>query len=65
LVATAHLMTLKVYEALSTGQPYQVDQQPELTAAKLKRLVRHHSRRLRHLNKWLQDHKKRCGQAQH
>jgi len=65
LVATAHLMTLKVYAALSTGQPYQVDQQPELTAAKLKRLVRHHSRRLRHLNKWLQDHKKRCGQAQH
>ncbi len=65
LVATAHLMTLKVFEALSTGQPYQVDQQPELTAAKLRRLVRHHTHRLRRLNKWLQGHKKRHAQAPH
>jgi transposase len=63
LVATAHLMTLKLHQVLSTGQPYQIDQNPERSAAKVTRLARHHSRRLRHLNKWLQDHKKRCAQA--
>jgi len=63
LVATAHLITLKLHEVLSTGEPYQVDQQPELTTAKLQRLARHHSRRLTHLHKWLQDHKKRCAQS--
>jgi transposase len=56
LVAVAHWMTLKVHEVLSTGQPYQLDSIPELTAAQATRLARHHSRRLKRLQKWLSPH---------
>jgi len=62
LIATAHLLTLRLYETLATGKPYAEDPQPELTAAKVQRLARHHSRRLRHLHRWLDEHKKRCVQ---
>lgn len=53
LVATAHWIVLQIHEVLSTGQPYQVDPDPKLTVAQANRLARHHSRRLRHLHKWL------------
>ncbi len=60
LVATAHLLTVKLYDVLFTGQPYVDAPQPQRTAAKVRRLVRHHSRRLRHLDHWLIAHKARC-----
>jgi transposase len=63
LVATAHWIVLRVYETLSTGQPYQADPQPHLTIAKAQRLARHHSRRLRHLQKWLRTPDSRNAQA--
>jgi transposase len=53
LVATAHWIVETIYTVLSTGQPYQADPHPELTVAQANRLARHHSRRLRHLHKWL------------
>lgn len=60
LVATAHLLTLQLHEALATGKPYVEDPRPELTAAKVNRLMRHHSRRLKHLHHWLAGHRQRC-----
>jgi len=62
LMATAHLLTLNLYEALATGKPYTEHPQAELTTAKAQRLVRHHSRRLKKLNGWLQAHQQRCAQ---
>jgi transposase len=63
LVATAHLLILKLHQALATGQPYAEDPQPALTQAQLRRLKRHHSRRLTKLNHWLESHKARCAPA--
>lgn len=63
LVAVAHWMVLKVHEVLSTGQPYRVDSHPNLTASQARRLARHHSRRLRHLNKWLANGRRRQAAA--
>ena len=60
LVATAHLLTLNLYDALASGKPYMEDPQKELTPAKTQRLVRHHSRRIKHLNHWLAGHQQRC-----
>ncbi len=60
LMATAHLLALQVYEVLTTSKPYVQDPNPQLTAAKAVRLMRHHSHRLKHLNHWLNDHKQRC-----
>jgi hypothetical protein len=61
-MATAHLLTLHLYEALSAGKPYAEQPPAELTTAKAQRLVRHHSRRLKKLNGWLQAHRQRCAQ---
>jgi transposase len=55
LVAVAHWIALQVHTVLSTGKPYQTDPDPDLTRAQALRLVRHHSRRLRHLHKWMKD----------
>jgi transposase len=63
LVATAHLLTLQLYEALATGKPYVDESQAELPAGTVKRLIRHHSRRLKKLKHWLNDHRQRCGQT--
>jgi transposase len=60
LIATAHLLTVKLYETLATGKPYAQDPEPQLTAAKAQRLVRHHTRRLKKLNRWLSGHRQRC-----
>jgi transposase len=59
LMATAHLLTVKLYEALATGKPYQEDPNPERTAAQCQRLLRHHSRRLKNLRHWLEGHRQR------
>lgn len=63
LVATAHLLTLQLYEALATGKPHVEQPQAEITLAKAGRLVRHHSRRLKKLSSWLQAHRQRCAQT--
>ena len=63
LVATAHLLTLQLYETLATGKPYVENPQAELPEAKAQRLVRHHSRRLKKLKHWLSNHRQRCGQT--
>jgi transposase len=63
LVATAHLITLQLYQTLATGKPYVEKAQAELPAGKVQRLVRHHSRRLKKLKHWLNDHRQRCGQT--
>ena len=55
LVAVAHWIALQIHTVLSTGKPYQADPDPDLTRAQALRLVRHHSRRLRHLHKWMKD----------
>jgi transposase len=60
LIATAHLLTLQLYQALATGNPYSENAQTELTATQAQRLVRHHSRRLKKLGCWLSAHRQRC-----
>ena len=63
LIATAHLLTVKLYQALATGKAYAADPQPELTETKAQRLVRHHTHRLKKLNRWLAGHRQRCVQT--
>jgi transposase len=53
LVAVAHWITLQIYEVLSSGKPYPSEQRPGLTPAQAVRLARHHTNRLRHLQRWL------------
>jgi transposase len=60
LIATAHLLTLQLYKALATGNPYTDNAQTELTTTQAQRLVRHHSRRLKKLGCWLSAHRQRC-----
>jgi len=52
IVAAAHSLALVVYQVLATAQPYQ-PRQPGFRPRELNRLRRHHSRRLRNLDKWL------------
>lgn len=63
LVGTAHLLTLQLFQTLATGKPYVENPQAELAPGKVQRLVRHHSRRLKKLKHWLNDHRQRCGQT--
>jgi transposase len=53
LVACAHFLILRVYEVLQTGVPYQ-SQPASIAAPMLKRLIRHHTRRLNRLHRWLE-----------
>jgi len=52
-VAVAHWVTLQIYEVLSSKKPYEGEQRPGLTPAQAVRLTRHHTNRLRHLQRWL------------
>jgi transposase len=54
IVATAHQLAMRVYEVLDTGTPYQ-RQGGTLTPLAVKRLVRHHRRRLNCLHRWLKN----------
>lgn len=63
LMATAHLLTLQLYQAMATGKPYAEKPQAELTPAHAQRLARHHSRRLKKLDHWLSAHRQRCAQT--
>jgi Transposase IS116/IS110/IS902 family len=52
IVASAHQLAIRIYEVLRDGEPYR---QPDdsLTPREVKRLVRHHTRRLNCLHHWL------------
>jgi transposase len=52
LVASAHALLIRVYTVLATGLPYQPPEKHRPPKA-LKRLVRHHTRRLTCLQSWL------------
>jgi transposase len=54
IVAAAHSLALVVYQVLATAQSYQ-PRQPGFKPRELNRLRRHHSRRLRKLDKWLEE----------
>ena len=53
LVALAHWIALQIHDVLRTGQPYA--EATRLTPGQAVRLARHHTRRLKHLRKWLAD----------
>jgi transposase len=52
LVATAHHLALQIYQVLGSSVPYQ-SRRGGLNPRAVKRLVRHHTRRLTCLHKWL------------
>jgi len=52
IVACAHWMAIRIYEVLDSGRPYQQTAQA-VAPRNIKRLVRHHSRRLNCLHRWL------------
>jgi len=54
IVAAARLLALQVYRVLGTQQPYQPSR-PEFQVRDLKRLRRHHSRRLKSIDRWLKN----------
>jgi transposase len=54
LVATAHLLAMRIYEVLSNSTPYQSPGWA-LPPRNLRRLVRHHTRRLNCLHRWLDE----------
>src|SRR4029077_8735609 len=56
LIATAHLLTLQLYKALATGNPYTENTQTELTTTQTERLVGHPSRRLIYTCSWTSGH---------
>ncbi len=55
IMAVAHALALRVHEVLSTGLPYHQARSVS-SQASVKRLIRHHSRRLQHLHGWLVEH---------
>jgi transposase len=60
IVASAHTLALRIYEVLEIGLPY-LPHGSNLTPRSMKRLVRHHTRRLKCLHRWL-DKKDSVGQ---
>jgi transposase len=54
IVASARTLALTIYEVLQGGQPYQ-PRGAHLTPRSVRRLVRHHTRRLKCLHHWLID----------
>jgi transposase len=54
IMAVAHSIALRVHEVLQSGQAYD-SARASSSAASVKRLIRHHSRRLKHLHGWLKD----------
>lgn len=55
IVAAAHMLALRIYRVLATGEPYQA-QEPQYKPRDVRRLRAHHSRRLRTLDRWLTEH---------
>jgi transposase len=54
IVAVAHLLAIRIYEVLDSSLPYQ-NRHATQSPASIRRLIRHHSRRLKHLHRWLVD----------
>jgi len=54
IVASAHTLALRIYEVLESGLPYQTHG-GNLTPRSVNRLVRHHTRRLKCLHRWIKD----------
>src|SRR5882724_1079084 len=54
LVAVAHALALRIHEVLESGIPYQKGRSAQ-SESSVKRLIRHHSRRLKHLHRWIKD----------
>ena len=52
LVACAHALVIRIYEVLDSGTPYQ-PREGNLNPRSVKRLIRHHARRLTCLRSWL------------
>ena len=52
LVACAHLLAVRIYEILPSKEPYRPSR-PEFKTRDIQRLRRHHSRRLKTLDRWL------------
>jgi transposase len=53
IMAVAHALALRAHEVLSTELPYR-QARTASSQATVKRLIRHHSRRLQHLHGWLE-----------
>jgi transposase len=53
LVASAHVLAIRIHEVLGSGSPYQ-PHGADLTPRAARRLVRHHTRRLNCLHHWLE-----------
>jgi transposase len=54
IVAVAHALVQAIYYVLSTRRPFIDTAEPPRNATKVKRLIRHHTRRLRNLDCWLE-----------
>ena len=54
IVASAHTLALRIYGVLQAGLPYQ-PHGGKLTPRSVNRLVRHHTRRLKCLHRWLKE----------
>lgn len=52
IVATAHALAARVYEVLDSRQPYQANG-PGLSSRSVRKLIRHHTRRLNCFHRWL------------
>src|ERR1041385_3752312 len=53
IVAVAHSLVLVLFEVLNREQPYTGSGADAMRVTKVKRLIRHHSRRVATLRKWL------------
>lgn len=53
LVAVAHTLLLRIYDVLTTTTPYQ--SRNPLPPRNLRRIIKHHNRRLRCLHRWLKE----------
>ena len=54
ILAVAHALALRIHEVLASGVAYQKGRSPQAESS-VKRLIRHHSRRLKHLHRWLKE----------
>jgi len=54
IMAVAHALALRIHEVLESGIPYKKGRSSS-SQASVKRLIRHHTRRLQHLHGWLKD----------
>jgi transposase len=59
IVATARVLAIRVYEVLDSGTAYQRPGE-SLNPRSVKRLVRHHTRRLNRLHRWLNNEEIAC-----